>query len=221
MDKSLKYTIREQVYDLLKAAICAGEYKPGQWLQEKEVAEQFSVSRSPVREALHRLSADGLVIEIPNKGVFVRQFTPKDIEEIFDLRVMMENYAIDKICTTCSNEGQEQLKSCLKELIDSHHENDLEKYTQADTRLHNLIIHLSGNAFLDVAYERVHVMIERFRELSLSDPQRFDESLEEHRLVVESILTQNTACAQHINRLHLRLAKEQIVKYLEDSQKSE
>ena len=77
-------TIRNQVYQILKDDICEGRFAPGQWLQENELAERLCVSRSPIREALRQLASDGLVVEIPNKGVFVKEFTARDIEEIFD-----------------------------------------------------------------------------------------------------------------------------------------
>ena len=154
-------TIRGQVYELLKEGICAGEYQPGQWLLEGELAEQFSVSRSPVREALRRLAADGLVVEVPNKGVFVREFTPKDIEEIFDLRVMMESYAIDKIAEHLTEEMASQLYGCLEELKSAWNLRNLPAYIEADTQLHDLIIAFSGNSFLVIAYERVHIMIQQ------------------------------------------------------------
>ena len=87
-------TMREQVYQILRDNICRGVYAPGTRLQELDIAESLDVSRSPVREALRQLAADGLLLEIPNKGVYVKEFTSKDIEEIFDLRVMLEAYAI-------------------------------------------------------------------------------------------------------------------------------
>ena len=87
-------TIRDQVYQLLKNEICEGVYEPGYWLQEKELAQRLRVSRSPVREALLQLSRDGLVKNIPNRGVFVREFSIQDIEDVFDLRIMMESFAI-------------------------------------------------------------------------------------------------------------------------------
>ena len=90
-------TIRNQVYQILKDDICEGRFAPGQWLQENELAERLCVSRSPIREALRQLASDGLVVEIPNKGVFVKEFTTRDIEEIFDLRVLLEDYAISKL----------------------------------------------------------------------------------------------------------------------------
>ena len=74
-------TMREQVYEILRDEICRGEYPPGTRLQELDLTEHLNVSRSPVREALRQLVSDGLLLEIPNKGVYVKEFTVKDIEE--------------------------------------------------------------------------------------------------------------------------------------------
>lgn len=221
MKQKVVNTIRGQVYELLKEAICNGEFEGGQWLQEKELAEQYSVSRSPVREALRQLSADGLVIEVPNKGVFVREFTPKDIEEIFDLRVLMENYAIDKIDEHLTDSICTQLKDCMKIVEEAYEKGELSSYISTDAMLHDLIIKLSGNDFLAIAYERVHIMIQQFRSFSLMDnPQRFQESIEEHRDIVKYILDNQPEKAKEINSYHLRLAKEQIILYLAQKSKN-
>lgn len=215
MKRKVINTIRGQVYELLKQAICDGEFEPGQWLQENELAEKLSVSRSPIREALRQLSADGLVVEVPNKGVFVREFTAKDIEEIFDIRVLMENYAIDKINEHLSAEDCTQLRNCMKQVENTFAKQDLSSYIEADAQLHDLIIKLSGNNFLVIAYERIHIMIQQFRSFSLLDnQQRFDESILEHRSIVENILNHCPEKAKEINAHHLSLAKEQIIIHL-------
>ena len=94
---------------ILKDDICEGRFAPGQWLQENELAERLCVSRSPIREALRQLASDGLVVEIPNKGVFVKEFTARDIEEIFDLRVLLEDYAISKLQHHLTTADMQQL----------------------------------------------------------------------------------------------------------------
>ena len=106
-------TIRDQVYQLLKDEICDGRYEPGYWLQEKELAQRLKVSRSPVREALRQLSRDGLVRDIPNKGVFVREFTIRDIEDVFDLRIMMESFALLHLRRELLREEKERLLELL------------------------------------------------------------------------------------------------------------
>ena len=72
-------TIKEQVYQILRQELVRQRYKPGEWLQENEIAERLNVSRSPVREALRMLTGDGLLVEIPKKGVYVRKLTEDKI----------------------------------------------------------------------------------------------------------------------------------------------
>ena len=84
-------TMKHQIYKIIKDEICNGHYPPGYWLQEKELAAKMDVSRSPVREALKQLVDEGLAIDYPNTGVFVKELTSKDIEEIYDVRIMLES----------------------------------------------------------------------------------------------------------------------------------
>lgn len=207
-------TIRNQVYQIIKEDICSGSYQPGQWLQENELAARLSVSRSPVREALRQLASDGLVVEIPNKGVFVKEFTSRDIEEVFELRVMMENYSIGRLRDNLSTAGMERLMQCLSELERAFDKKDLRLYIDLDTQLHGLLIELSGNSLLESVYERVHSVIQQFRIYSLLTSTRFNDSMEEHRSMVHCILTGNTTEAQQINCRHLQMAREKILEHM-------
>ncbi|MEG0541409.1 MAG: GntR family transcriptional regulator [Angelakisella sp.] len=209
-------TIRDQAYQILKNEICTGKYLPGQWLQEKELADHLQVSRSPIREALRQLAGDGLVVEQPNKGVFVKAFTLREIEEIFDMRVMMESYALLHSKEHLTTEHKEQLLQFVSELTAAHREDNLKKYIEIDEQLHSYFILLSGNNLLVESYRRVHTMIQQFRIYSLMRHQRFDESVEEHRQMIHAIITGAVEEADEVNRKHLELAKEKIVEYLSD-----
>ena len=115
-------TIREQVYQILRDDICQGVYAPGTRLQEVDLAENLNVSRSPVREALRQLAADGLLLEIPNKGVYVKEFTAKDIGEIYDLRVMLESYGIFHSAGHITSARRERLLQANREAARFYHE---------------------------------------------------------------------------------------------------
>lgn len=207
-------TIRNQVYQILKKQICSGEYPPRFWLQEQELAASLQVSRSPVREALRRLVADGLADEIPNKGVFVRSFSAQDIEEIFEIRTLLEGYAIRKGHANYSPQQQEALLKLLQELETAHTAGDLELYTQLDDKLHLTIVQWCGNQLAAEMYGRVHSMVRQFRIYSLTASVRFQDSLSEHRGVVEALLQGDWERAEEINRTHLELANRQILNQL-------
>lgn len=205
-------TIREQVYKILRDDICQGVYPPGTRLQEVELAEGLNVSRSPVREALRQLAADGLLLEIPNKGVYVKEFTVKDIEEIYDLRVMLESYGILHSIGHITAMRRERLLGLLKDMEDYLRKDDLQSYTSLDEKLHNHIVHLGDNSLINDTYDRVRSMNQQFRILSLMDKQRFRESLDEHREIVHALVTGDLKHADDVNRHHLELARIAILK---------
>ena len=212
-------TIREQVYDQLRDEISNGDFTPGSRLQEVELTERLNVSRSPVREALRQLVKDGLLIEIPNKGVYVKEFTVRDIEEIFDLRVLLESYAIYHSAGHITSARLKRLLDLLSELETSYREGDLVAYTAADEDLHMKIVRLANNSLVNDTYERVRSMNQQFRILSLMDEQRFRESLEEHREIIHALATGNPDTADAVNRRHLAAAMEAICKRMKDRQK--
>ena len=205
-------TIREQVYRILRDDICQGVYKPGTRLQEVELAENLNVSRSPVREAMRALAADGLLLEIPNKGVYVKEFTEKDIGEIYDLRVMLESYGILHSEGHITSVRRERMIGLLSEMEGFLEKGDLKSYTTADEKLHNHIVHLGDNSLINDTYDRVRSMNQQFRILSLMDPKRFRESLDEHREIVYALVTGDPERADTINRHHLELARQAILK---------
>lgn len=207
-------TMRDQVYQKLRDEICSGTYPAGAWLQENELTEHFGVSRSPVREALHRLVSEGLLIEIRNKGVFVREFTVRDIDEIFDLRVMLENYSIRNARTHRTAACIQGLFDILADMELAYKEDDLESYTQLDDELHNEIVRLGENSLVNSTYYRVRSMNRQFRILSLTSKKRFDESIGEHREIVNALAMGDEETAAAVNTRHLQLARDCIKEQL-------
>ena len=216
-NKSLSLnTISGQAYEIIKNDICDGVYPPGYWLQEKELAKQLSISRSPIREAFHRLATEQLVKEIPNKGTFVRDLSPRDIEEIFELRVLLENHSIDHITPEkLTEEVIDELKNIVEALKSTYIANDLKTYIGLDKQLHNMIIHIARNATIESVYNQTTSLISRFRSYSLTGEKRFHDSVTEHEKIVKNILSGNTQKAKDINYEHLSLARDQILEYIE------
>lgn len=218
LPKPIAGTIKEQAYQILKEEICSGYYTPGQWLQEKELAAHLNVSRSPIREALRKLASDGLVVEIPNKGVFVKEFTAQDITDIFDLRVLLENNAIKRSQEHLTQERRETLLHFINDLTLLHNQSRLEEYITTDAALHDFIIELGGNSLLVDSYHKVKNITQQFRVYSLLGQQRFDESVEEHRIIVYGILNDSLEEATQINQIHLERAKQKILEHMAEQE---
>ena len=212
-------TMKHQIYQILKKEICDGNFPPGHWLQEKELAAQLNVSRSPVREALKQLVDEGLAIEYPNKGVFVKEFTVKDIEEIYEVRILLESYAIKNSVKTITSSNIKDLMGLLQDLIKHYENNDLARYIETDTLLHQYIITLGGNSIVSDIYKRIYSQSQQFRIYSLTTQTRFDDSATEHKNIVENLFSGNWKEADRINRIHLSLAREEIIQHFEANKK--
>lgn len=208
-------TIKQQVYEILRDDICSGVYAPGQQIHELELSKRLSISRSPIREALRQLVSEGLAEEYPNRGVFVRTYTPKDIEDIYDLRILLESYAIMRSGQQITPETALELTTCMEQLRLFYEQDDLESYTREDTLLHQLLIRLSGNELVISTYEKVYSMVQQFRIYSLKSRKRFDDSLDEHTEIIRNVLSGNAKEADRINRRHLMLARDAIIVYLD------
>ena len=215
-DIQITATIKDQVYKIIKMRIIERYYKPGQWLQENDLAAQLNVSRSPVRAALKSLVHDGLVIEIPNKGVFVRDFSRDDIRNIYDMRCMMESYAITSSPKHLQSAICDSLNMMVDQLDKFHRQDDLNGYIKVDARLHETIIGLGGNSLLGSTYQQLDFMLQPFRVYSLLGKERFDESVEEHRGIVYHICRGEVEKAVQISNQHLTKAADAILRYMEE-----
>ena len=209
--------LKQKIYQYLKDEICSGSYKSGQQVHEQELANRFKSSRSPVREALKQLVSDGLLEEYPNRGVFVRTYSPKDMQDIFDLRELLENYAIRHV-GTISPVNIRQLNDLLTSLNRFHEADDLEHYIEEDAILHHKIVSMCKNDLIIDTYNRISNMTQQFRTYSLKSRQRFDDSVEEHTRLIRSLLDGNTEDAAATNKKHLSLARDAIIRYLKSSE---
>jgi DNA-binding GntR family transcriptional regulator len=207
-------TIKEQVYSIIKKDILNGVIKPGSWLQEKELASKLNVSRSPVREALKELSGEGLLENIPNKGVFVRELTEEDIMDVFELRIIIEKYAIEKAVERMTEDDENELKEILSRLLEAFKIKNVNLYCSIDAELHNAIIYMSKNKLIYEVNEKIYSLLQPFRTISLNSPKRFEESIIEHRNMVEAVINKDTETAWRCDLNHLNLAKDEIIRYM-------
>lgn len=215
-NKDKVLTIKQQVYQIIKDDICKGVYEPGQQINEVELSNRLGISRSPIRESLRQLVSDGLCVELPNKGVFVKEFSIEEINNIYDYRLLLESYAIEHCSNNINDKMVNALKSCKEALKQFYKDNDINSYIDEDTTLHQTIVDLCGNSIIVDAYERVSSMNSQFRIYSLTDQKRFDESIKEHTDIIDNILKGNYKEAIEINKIHLYRAKDTIKTVLSD-----
>jgi DNA-binding GntR family transcriptional regulator len=182
-ERSLRY----MVYETIKEGILDGRYKAGDSLGENRIADELHVSRTPVREAIRQLEFEDLVVSIPNRGVFVMGLTRQDSEDIYTVRKLIEGqivaWAIERITKEELNKLYEIVE--LMELYTKRQ--DTESLVRLDTNFHKTIYDACKSKHLNRMFTVLHSNMQLVREQSLKKPHRAEQSLVEHRKIVEAI----------------------------------
>jgi DNA-binding GntR family transcriptional regulator len=203
-DTPKEASLRDKAYHTIRNKIVTCEFLPGTPLNERELVELVGVSRTPIREALNRLEQEQLVTLTSQKGATVTQITPKIINDIFQLRDMLEPYVVQMVTP-------EFPEAILAELQTGFAENspDREKELVAlDGKMHYSIIHAFGNSYLNNLMENMYTQNERIRFLSTMMPQRLEESFAEHQAILEAMLERKPQKAADAMHEHLQRARQ-------------
>jgi DNA-binding GntR family transcriptional regulator len=137
--------LKERIQGCLRQAILDGSLSPGQKLVEGEIARQFGVSRSPVREAIQDLEQQGYVVKRPRRGTFVTELTPQDVAEVFSLRVLLEGYAAAVAGRYCDAELIDRMKGLVDRMKSASHRADFVDFSDADLEFHTLLCQATGH----------------------------------------------------------------------------
>lgn len=203
-------TIKDQIYQILRQQIMDGTLHPGDRIVEQDVADQLGVSRSPVREAIKQLIGDGLLCNIPNRGAFVKKLTAKEVQDTYDMRVLLEEYAIMHIDPKLREKNRKQLQK-MKDRIDREIENlSVQEYETMDQDVHVMIIRLCGNQVIADTYDTLWGKIAFFRSISLMSKERQLSSLQGHAMILASLLDGDDQKAYETLRIHLEDAQAMI-----------
>jgi DNA-binding GntR family transcriptional regulator len=191
-----------KAYRKVRESILSGKYLPGEALYEVHLAERYGMSRTPVREALQVLAREGFVDAMPRRGFLVPQWSMQDLHELYELREALEGAA-----TACAAQHatRDEIKR-LEKLFDDYAVADQrESLLHLGDEFHNKIIACGHNARLIRVLDSLKAQISMVRESQLHDLlRRRDESIDEHRAILDAIAKGDTELAERSARLHIR-----------------
>jgi len=185
------------VVETIRNGIRNGDYVPGQRLIEADLTKEYGISRGPFREAMSRLAGDGLVVMEPHKGVAVRKMSRQDLQELYDVRTVVESLAAR---LAANNIDQGRHRAQLKELKDS---SDVMGYTSLNDEFHELIVKMSGNRYLMELVNHLRVPIFRYQFHRFMDGSAKRDSIAEHEAIAAAILNGDAAAAERSMRRHI------------------
>ncbi len=202
-----------KIYDILESRILSDYYSDEYYLKEKEISEEFNVSRTPVREALQLLESNYLIKHSgSNKGYIVCKFNTGDMINIYDLREILESFSAKLCANNISEEKLLQLNEILilEEFYIKNY--NLEKIVYYDNKFHNAIHSQSNNVFLERMLNQLHHYTLHYREKSYKSEERAKLSFCEHKQIFLAIRDKNPALAEKMMADHIKNAKEYMIK---------
>jgi DNA-binding GntR family transcriptional regulator len=187
----LPATIGQAIYDHLKKAIIRGELKPGQRVQEKEVASLFHVSSTPVREAFFRLAAEKFLTITARKEVLVRGTSDAEVRELYEVVRALDGHAMKKVIGDLTDHDLEKLRLMMTKLGEYYGAEDHQRYLEQNLRIHDRLWQACGNKYLYAALQQLMEKIAIYRRHSdfvpFADPVAMKKSYRDHLLIQEAL----------------------------------
>lgn len=196
--------MRETVFREIRKKILFGDFKPGDKIVEMELAEQLGVSRTPVREALHKLELENLVRIIPRKHCLVIGLTDENIKEIHMIRSVLEPLAASKAVENITDEQLDHLEDLLKSYEHYLALNHTEQLIEINDEFHNTITDASNLTRVIDILENLHDYVERFRITFMSDKALAERSLHEHQEILLALKKRDSALVYQVVENHLK-----------------
>jgi len=194
----------EEVADRLRRLIYDGELAPGSFVDERALVERFGTSRTPLREALKVLHAEGLVRLTPRRGSWVAgELTPQDLDEIFPLMALLEGLCAFEAVKKATPAGVKRLEGLHARLERHAAARDVARYYELNYEFHEALQELAANPYLSRTVSELRRFLRLLRGRQLHVPGRLQASLAEHRLLMRAVRRRDADKAERVMRAHL------------------
>jgi DNA-binding GntR family transcriptional regulator len=210
--------LHEEVVSRIRAILLDGEITPGARIPERELCERLQISRTPLREALKVLAAEGLIELLPNRGARVRQLSERDIEELFDVMGGLESLAGRLACENIKDEAIAEIERLHYEMYGYYLHSDMHNYFLINQRIHERIVAASRNETLRATYANFAGRIRRVRYSAnfARKRARWAEAMREHEMILDALRRRAGSELADILFHHLRNKRTAAVERLSD-----
>jgi DNA-binding GntR family transcriptional regulator len=198
-----RQSLREQVAHALRAALITGEMRPGVVYSAPVLAAQFGVSATPVREAMLDLAKEGLVEAVRNKGFRVTELSDRDLDELTEIRELIEVPIVSRLADSARAEEFERLRPVAEEIVSAGERGDLLAYVDADLRFHLELLALSGNAHLVEVVRDLRTRARLYGLSQLSARGSLSGSAREHLALLDALKNGDRAAVAQIMGEHI------------------
>ena len=208
-------SLGQHVFERLKQAIIRGDLAPGDRIVEIQVAEALDISRTPVREAIHKLEREGLLKKLPKGGFTVMSLSREDIEETFGIRCVLESYAAGLAAQKHHEDELKPLEKKIGEFKTCLKKGNVDDLPRINTEFHNLLYALSRSPKLIKMINDLRDQIFRFRKILLKIDQMPEASNEDHRKMLAAIRERDVAKVEELVKEHISKGRKTVLKAIE------
>lgn len=199
-------TVQSRLYDIILNDILLGIHPPGVQLNEAELSRKYGVSRSPLRETLGRLAGEGLLEVVPNKGTFVRKFTEKYINDVLNMREILERRGIRNFVLNEENSARLLAMRAESEGLIAEKPFDVDRHNELDARMHELVMSFNDSEYINQLARQIYTLSTLFS-IQLKNAEGGIESEQQHVELIDILLKSETATAEKLIQKHIRRTK--------------
>lgn len=206
--------LHEATFQKLRSLLVEGAITPGSKLNERELAESLHVSRTPIRESIRRLAADGLVELIANRGAIAVQLSHADVIHTFDVIAQLEGYSGELAAKNISSTALSELEALQYEMMASYARRDLSSYYKLNLRIHHLINQAANNPVLGQLFSQVNARIEALRFRSNQNGVKWEKAVEEHQEMIDALKARDSERMRKVMIQHVMNKRDVVIELL-------
>jgi DNA-binding GntR family transcriptional regulator len=196
--------LHEQVAARLRVLLVEGQIAPGQKLNERELAQNLQVSRTPLREAIKRLAAEGLVELLPNRGAIAVQLSVQDVRHTFEMMAGLEALSGELAAARMTDAELAEIQALHFEMLAAFTRRDLSTYYRCNAKIHAAINLAAKNPVLKHLYDQVNSRLQALRFRTNQDEIKWQKALAQHESLMQALIKRDAAATREILLVHLR-----------------
>jgi DNA-binding GntR family transcriptional regulator len=197
-------TLHDQLAAHLRDMIMEGVFKPGEKIQEQDLCVRFGVSRTPIREALRVLAAEGFLTLTPNRGARIALSSVEEIEEFYPIIGALEGLAGELACSRITDDEIKHIEKLHERMVARYHKGELGASKRLNREIHEAIFEAAGNAALTAHYRNLMIRTHSIRYFVRKSPERWREALDDHERMITALRARDGVRLGQILREHLQ-----------------
>lgn len=203
-ERAVKPSLRDQAYQQIKDLIITGELTQGEYLNEAELVQRLGIGRTPINQALHRLSLENLVVTMPRKGLYVKPLSSIELRQITEVRRINECYAARLAALHATDKDVKAMHACLEFAKANLQTGDTRGFLSADKTFHTLLVASAKNPTLQEILSQLHDQSQRYWFVSLESAGQMNAVQTEHEAIVQAIEAGDPDAAEAAMMAHIK-----------------